>query len=413
MNRSIAKMRAHVRACIRTVVRDDSGAIAPLFAMIVFVVLGIAGLALDSDRGTRIKTRLADAADAANLAAARAAIDMEKSNGQRSKSEIAEAATQIGRNVFMANIQTLGGAVFSAPEMVVENSNGSWTAKVSYSATMKTSLAAAVGLDSLVINGKAEASVAPGFAVLDIAMCVDSTGSMTPTLDAVKTNAMQFYDNLNTELKSRGLEPFPLVRVRMIYFKDFGDINGMSDPDPLVASNFFSLPSESGNFNAFVSPQVAYGGMDTPESGLECVNEAIDSPWLKPGEVPSGFSDPVTDVYPLVVVWTDAPSHPPSFPNSLAGPAYPPAAKMPRTDAGLLAKWNSAASIDQNHKQLLFFGNPDVVAGDEAGFVSGWQQVKTWPGFTVGGTLTDANASMIEFLVNGIEKTAQSLRLTN
>lgn len=413
MNRPIAKMFGRLRTNICTAVQDDSGAIAPLFAMIVIVILGIAGLALDSDRGTRIKTRLADAADAANLAAARAAIDMEKSNGQRSKSEIATVAAEIGRNVFLANIQSLGGAEFGAPEMVVENNSGNWTAKVSYRATMKASLAAAVGLDSLVINGNAEASVAPGFAVLDIAMCVDSTGSMTPTLDSVKTNALNFYDNLNLELKNRGLEPFPLVRVRMMYFKDFGDINGMSDPDPLTASNFFSLPSESANFNSFVSPQTAYGGLDTPESGLECVNEAIDSPWLKPGEVPSGFSDPVTDVYPLVVVWTDAPSHPPSFPNSLAGPAYPLATKMPRSDADLLAKWNSSASIDQSHKQILFFGDPDVTSADQGGFVSGWQEVKTWPGFTVGGSLTDANASMIKFLVDGIEKTAKSLRVTN
>ncbi|MEQ1651762.1 MAG: pilus assembly protein TadG-related protein [Hyphomicrobium sp.] len=401
------------RALVRTFATTEGGAVAPLFALIVLMMLGVAGLALDSDRGTRIKTRLSDAADAANLAAARAAVDMAKSDAQRSKSEIASEAAEIGRKVFLANLQTLGGAKFNPPNMDVTYDSGKWNAKITYDALMQASLSAAVGMDSMTIRGQSEASVSPGFAVLDIAMCVDSTGSMTPTLDAVKANALNFYDNLNNELKSRSLEPFPLVRVRMAYFKDYGDINNMADPDPLTTSNFFSLPSEASSFSSFVSPQVAYGGMDTPESGLECLNEAIDSPWVKPGDVPSGFSEPVTDVYPLIVVWTDAPSHPPSFPNSLANPAYPSAAKMPRSAAAMLAKWNSAAAIDQAHKQLIFFGDPDVMSPDQGGYETGWKDVKAWPNFTVGGTLTDANASMIQFLADGIAKTTKSLRVTN
>lgn len=400
------------RALVRTFVTTEGGAVAPLFALIVLMMLGVAGLALDSDRGTRIKTRLSDAADAANLAAARAAVDMAKSDAQRSKSEIASEAAEIGRKVFLANLQTLGGAKFNPPNMAVTYDNGKWNAKITYDALMQASLSAAVGMDSMTIRGQSEASVSPGFAVLDIAMCVDSTGSMTPTLDAVKANALSFYDNINNELKSRSLEPFPLVRVRLIYFKDFGDVMaGMWDPDPLNASNFFSLPSEGGSFNAFASPQVAYGGYDATESGLECLNEAIDSPWLKAGDVPSGFSDAVTDVYPLIAIWTDTTARTPAFPNALANPAYPPATKMPRSAAALRAKWESAASIDQAHKQILFFGDPLMPGYDATD--KGWLDVAAWPGFTVGGTLTDANASMIEFLVNGIAKTTKSLRVTN
>ena len=85
---------------------------------------------------------------------------------------------------------------------------------------------------------------------------------------------------------------------------------------------------------------------------------------------------------------------------------------MPRSSADLRAKWNSAAWIDQAHKQLLFFGDPDVTSSDQNGVESGWADVKTWPKFSVGGTLTEANASMIEFLADGIEKTTKSLRLT-
>ena len=96
-----------------------------------------------------------------------------------------------------------------------------------------------------------------------------------------------------------------------MYFKDFGDATpGVWDPDPLISSDFFRLPDQAGNFNAFASPQVAGGGADWAESGLECLNEAMDSQWMKVGQAVSGFSQKVTDVYPLIVVWTDASTHP-------------------------------------------------------------------------------------------------------
>jgi len=196
----------------------------------------------------------------------------------------------------------------------------------------------------------------------------------------------------------------------MIFFKEFGDVNGRSDPDPLAASSFFQLPAEASNFSAFVSPQIADGGWDLPESGQECLNEAISSPWMKTGDKPSGFSSSVTDVYPLIVVWTDAASHILNFPNSVANPLYPAPAVMPRTDIEFLDKWNDPAVIDQKNKQLLFFGDP---AQDADGGPSGWQQVMTWPKFTLGGTVTEANASMIEFLATGIATNARGLHLTN
>ncbi len=122
----------------------------------------------------------------------------------------------------------------------VKYDGGYWTSSVAYKARGRTTLGAVLGQSKLDLRGTSQASIAPGFPVLDIAMCIDSTGSMQPTLDAVKTNAINFYDNLNASLTAKGIQPFPHVRVRLIYFKDFGDATpGMWDPDPLVASNFF------------------------------------------------------------------------------------------------------------------------------------------------------------------------------
>ena len=72
--------------------------------------------------------------------------------------------------------------------------------------------------------------------------------------------------------------------------------------------------------------------------------------------------------------------------------------------------------IDQTHKQIVFFGDPDLPGDyDQTGTYhpSGWEEVKAWPDFTRGGALTDANVAPMEFMVNGIAKSVKGLRLTN
>lgn len=393
--------------------RDTSGAIAPLFAIVFVLLSGFAALAIDVSRATNIQNRLNDAADAANLTAVRRAIEMAKEDGQRSKEEIEAAAAKVAEQAFHGNLQSLSGAELEKQTFTVTQTNSAWKSTIDFSARMTTSLAAIIGISKLDIAGHSQSSMSGGFPVLDVAMCVDSTGSMQMSLDAVKSNALGFYNSINNELRSRGIGEFPLMRVRMLYFRDFGDaIKGNWDLEPLRTSQFFALPDENSDFDAFVTPQYAYGGSDTPESGLECLNDAMSSNWLRPGDEAPGKNQTVTASYPLIVIWTDAPTHPVAFANSLENPKYPPATVMPRTMQGLLDKWNSDTVIPQQYKQILFFGDPDVTSADQAGFASGWPEVKRWPHFTVGGTLTEVNTSMIQFLVDGIEDTARSLQLT-
>jgi hypothetical protein len=393
---------------------DDAGAVVPLFALLLLVVLGVAGLAMDFTRQERMRARLSEAADAAILAAARSASSMQESDPSMDVSEISRRAEELGRTHFAANVNGLGDVKINKLELSVDFDGGYWTSNVAYRATAKTTLGVALGQNKLDMRGKSKASIAPGFPVLDIAMCIDSTGSMSGTLDAVKTNAINFYDNLNSSLTAKGVQPFPLVRVRVMYFKDFGDATpGVWDADPLISSNFFRLPDEAGNFSAFASPQVAGGGADWAESGLECLNEAMDSQWMKVGQSVSGFSQKVTDIFPLIVMWTDASTHRIGYPNSLDNPGYPPVAKMPRTYAGFRFKWDDREVIDQQNKQLLFFGDPAQPSLETDGGESGWSDIMTWPKFTHGGTVVEANTDPVEFIANGIAKNAKSLRLTN
>jgi hypothetical protein len=388
---------------------DRAGAILPMYAFFSLIIIGVAGAALDYGRATRSKVRINTAADAATLAAVRAATDIANANPTMSRSEVANRAEAIGRQFMLTNLASGSDASMGDIQLKVKFKDGSWLASMDYKASISTTLTSVIGFSSIDLSGSSGSSIKPGFPVLDIAMCVDSTGSMTPTLDAVKTNALTFFDNLNTELNARGIPSFPLVRVRLIFFKDFGDITpGWWDPDPIRASDFMSLPREASDFSSFVSPQMAGGGGDITESGLECLNMAMSSSWMKVGQVPAGFSEPVTDVYPLVVIWTDAPSHVLPYPNSLANPAYPPETQMPRSLGAFRSKWDDPDVIDQINKQILFFGDPNITAGED----SGWLTIKTWPKFTVGGTLTQGSASMIEFLATGIANSAKGLRLT-
>ena len=98
---------------------------------------------------------------------------------------------------------------------------------------------------------------------VDIVFCIDVTGSMTPIIDAVKANALRFYDDVQANLTDKGKNVDEL-RVRVIAFRDFARRprtppwrNRRSSPCPRSAT-FFS---------AFVDSLVAEGGGDAPGIG--------------------------------------------------------------------------------------------------------------------------------------------------
>ena len=114
---------------------------------------------------------------------------------------------------------------------------------------------------------------------VDIVFCIDVTGSMSPIIDQVKANALRFYDDVQSNLTAKGKDVDQL-RVRVIAFRDFVADGAAA----LAASAFFTLPDERASFSDFVNGLIAEGGGDAPESGLEAVALAIDSPWTTIGD---------------------------------------------------------------------------------------------------------------------------------
>jgi len=116
---------------------------------------------------------------------------------------------------------------------------------------------------------------------VDVVMCIDKTGSMSPILGEVKENAKNFYKKFieKMEAEKKRVEAF---RIKVIGFGDYE-----TDERPMVISRFFSLTDEAENaeFESFLNSITAEGGGDEPENALEALAHAIKSDWTEDGNV--------------------------------------------------------------------------------------------------------------------------------
>ncbi len=208
---------------------------------------------------------------------------------------------------------------------------------------------------------------------VDIVFCVDVTGSMTPILDAVKANALRFYEDVQTNLTDKG-KNVDQLRVRVLAFRDFS-----ADPDSaLTESGFFPLPEEQVAFSRFVSELTAEGGGDAPESGLEALALAINSPWTTRGDRRRQ----------VIVVWTDQPAHPLNFavlPPDLAG-------SVPKNFSALTDLWEDPQGpVGGSTKRLILFA-PDGAGWSDIS--ANWENVVHHPS-QAGAGLSDVDYGTI------------------
>src|SRR5437868_14765967 len=128
---------------------------------------------------------------------------------------------------------------------------------------------------------------------VDMAICIDATGSMAPVIDRVKDRALRFQEDLMKAMEAAG-KKIDALRVRVIAFRDY-----FVDTEPMKESPFFTLPQEKEAFSSFVSSITADGGGDAEENGLEALALAIRSDWTKGGDKRRH----------IIVVWTDVGTH--------------------------------------------------------------------------------------------------------
>src|SRR5712691_1148616 len=130
---------------------------------------------------------------------------------------------------------------------------------------------------------------------VDIVMCVDATMSMSHILNEVKASALSFHGRLTRSMAEKG-KAISQLRLKVIAFRDFGD-----DPrNAIEQTGFLAIPEQAGEFESFVRGLTPAGGGDIPESGLEALALAVQSPWERG----------LDRRRHVIVLFTDAPAHP-------------------------------------------------------------------------------------------------------
>lgn len=363
----------------RTFWRDRRGATAVTLSLALIPLLATFSLAVNYSDAVNRRNAYQAIADAAALAGATAA-----------KTEADEARRQRAQGWFEAQV-----AAQKLPPARVAVSVKSGIVEVEASATIKP-LVDMINLGAQVVSVRATAAISQETIrrVLDVAMCIDATGSMQNTINSVKARAQNFSDDLNNALAMRGLEKFDHTRIRVVFYRDFAVDNGRrtyyrgygwyQNPVAMEKSDFFEMPAKKNQLQTFIGSVSAAGGGDLPESGYECINEGMISKWFAKGAPIPGSPYKADEIYPVIVLWSDADALPVPHPPSIASGQYP--LDMPQTETLFRNKWNNPDVIDQKNRLLVHFGLCNA---------GSWALGRSLGGYMCGGTLSEGNSNMI------------------
>lgn len=160
--------------------KSRNGSVIIVFALLLPVLVGLAGLALDVGRAHSLKQKLDAAADSAALAAAHRASQSILDQGgvvtTQSEGIAVGLARKHGEAIWAENTLDLGAP---AVNITVKHQLGSWHATATYAQSMPTSLSGMFGVKTLSVAGTAEASMEPpGKSYLDLYLLMDTSQSM-------------------------------------------------------------------------------------------------------------------------------------------------------------------------------------------------------------------------------------------
>lgn len=205
---------------------------------------------------------------------------------------------------------------------------------------------------------------------VDIVFCIDCTESMDNVLNIIKNRALGFHGDLlsRMQLKQKSIES---LRVRVVAFRDYLAYaeecrKGCKGNEPMLVTDFFSLPEDSEKLELSVRSLQPVGGGDVEEDGLEALAYAIRSDWDVRQDAKHRH---------VIVLWTDAAPHEIGY--GKASPRYPKG--MAGSIRELTAWWGNSLNYgycDQEAKRLVLFA-PDE---GEWSFISEqWDQVVHYP----------------------------------
>jgi Flp pilus assembly protein TadG len=181
---------------------DQHGGVAPIFALAIVPIIGLAGAAVDYSRAAAARSAMYAALDATGLMLSKDAATM-------TPGQISAKATDIFNAEFsrtdVSNLQV--NAVLNSPQQ------GSFTLTVSASGNVATTFTRVLGQNSVALN--ASTDVNWGIKKLELALALDNTGSMAQSGKLTQLKAAAH--NLLTTLQGAAKQPGD-VKVSIIPF---------------------------------------------------------------------------------------------------------------------------------------------------------------------------------------------------
>lgn len=196
---------------------------------------------------------------------------------------------------------------------------------------------------------------------VDIVFCIDATMSMYKILNKVKSDVLNFYNDLVSAMEAKG-KHVDNLRARVVAFRDYV----YDKEDAMMVTNFFALPQQSEQFASCINSITPKGGGDDPEDSLEALAYAIRSDWFKSSS---------TMKRQIIVMWTDAAPHPLGYGKT--APNYP--SGMPSSIAELSGWWGTKevpGYMDNNAKRLLLYAPDDPTWNT---IINGWNNSIYFP----------------------------------
>jgi Flp pilus assembly protein TadG len=157
--------------------RAEAGNVAMLFALGLIPMIGMVGFAIDYSRGSNARTAIASAVDTAVLAANR---DPDLPLAKK---------TAIARNILRAHLENKPWIRFDAGDIIVTENDDELD--IAFEADVSTTFMSVLGMKTMPISVGARSARGKGEDV-EIALVLDTTGSMIDDMDSLRSAAKSF-----------------------------------------------------------------------------------------------------------------------------------------------------------------------------------------------------------------------------
>jgi Flp pilus assembly protein TadG len=195
---------------------DERGNVAMIFGVVLFIILGAAGIAIDVTRSSMKRTEIHEATDAGVLAAARYKAGRPNADD--------DELTAVARKVFDASIKDKAAITIDAFSVTFDDANDKFVLDVD--ATLDALFMGVFGQGQIDVDTVSEVRVS-GPPTLEIALALDVTGSMNQKgkISAMKNAAKDLIDSL---FEADGAD----VKIGLVPFAQYASIGTEYDAAP-------------------------------------------------------------------------------------------------------------------------------------------------------------------------------------